>query len=226
MSTDPVSTEPESTEPESLLHSTTDQTLVDSTPSEVAEFTVTDLTTDDFTPTEFLSDDVESISASTTDEEVRSNGPESGLATGDNILAAVVLAVILMTILAIIALSVLIACGYSKKQSKTLPLIVHMTFSPYHAMLNAGKKKASLQNWQTMDMQYADMEYNDAYISTTPNMPLEDNEAYVQTIPYIPMEHNVAYCDNTAVQTQKIQDNVEDSTIETEDSAVYSTIAN
>ena len=96
-------------------------------------------------------------------------------------------------------------------------------------MLNAGMNKASLQmsqNWQTMDMRYDDMEYNDAYISTTPNMPLKVNVAYVETTPYIPMEHNVAYCDNTVVQTQKVQDNIADSTIETEDSAVYSTIAN
>ena len=91
--------------------------------------------------------------------------------------------------------------------------------------MNTGKNKARLevsQNWQTKEMKD-----NDAYISTTPNMPLEDNVAYVETTHPIPTEHNVAYCDNTAVQTQKLmQDNVADGTIQTEDSAVYSTIGN
>ena len=48
--------------------------------------------------------------------------------------------------------------------------------------------KTTQKNWE--------MKGNDAYMSTTQYMPLEDNVAYGQTTPHIPTQDNEAYISN------------------------------
>ena len=73
--------------------------------------------------------------------------------------------------------------------------ISHTQAGNIFGMSSTGKGEASAQAKQQLqeDFEQTEMKINDAYISNTYHIAIEDNPAYGQHTPYISTEDNVAY---------------------------------